>query len=144
MRIALLALCSLSIAVLFFAPLRSQEQDADPEVQPKGKLTEKEVSIWMQRKTNLSQRVMEGLTEGDFEKVRKNAVLMNVMSYFEGREQSENPDYKRQLGQFDFANRELVRMAKSQNLEGATLAYNQLTVSCVYCHKTLRDKPGDR
>ena len=132
MRLALLALCSLSLAFLPFGSARSQE--ATPE-----KPTEKEISIWMHQKTNLSQRVMEGLTEGDFDKIQRGAVLMNVMSYFEGRSHASDPEYKRQLGQFDFANRELIRMAKAKNLEGATLAYNQLTVSCVYCHKTLRD-----
>jgi hypothetical protein len=140
MRLAVIAVCSLAIAVAMFAPLRSQDQKAPRDGAP----TEKEISIWMHQKSSLSQRVMQGLTEGDFEKVRKSAVLMNVLSYFEGRAHSDDPEYKRQLGHFDFANRELVRMAKAENLEGATLAYNQLTVSCVYCHKTLREKTDGR
>lgn len=133
MKLAIAVVSSLAVALLVLGPAQSQDEP------PAKKPTEKEVSIWMHQKTSLSQRVMQGLTEGDFEKIERGAVLMNLLSYFEGRAHSEDPDYKRYLGQFDLANRELVRMAKAKNLEGATLAYNQLTVSCVYCHKRLRD-----
>lgn len=141
MRIALAAMFALSVPLLLLGPAASQEAKSGKDAAEKP--TEEQINTWMQQKTNLSQRVMEGLTEADFDKIQRGAVLMNVLSYFEGRSHSDNPDYKRQLSQFDFANRELVRMAMARNLEGATLAFNQLTVSCVYCHKTLRDaQPG--
>ena len=40
---------------------------------------------------------------------------------------------------FEFANMELVRNAKADRLDGATIAFQQLTISCVSCHKMLRD-----
>jgi hypothetical protein len=40
---------------------------------------------------------------------------------------------------FQTANRELIRAAENENLDGATLAYLQLTLSCVNCHKVVRD-----
>jgi len=113
------------------------------DVKPAPQPTEKEVSRWMQSKAGLSQQVLQGLTEENFDKISRAAVLMNVLSYFEGRERSEDPDYKRYLSQFNSANRELVRMSNSKNLEGATLAFNQLTVSCVSCHRTLRNTPTE-
>jgi hypothetical protein len=140
MRFALISLCLLAVCLFVISPVRSQEDKTKNAAAP----TEKDISIWMHQKSALQQRLMQGLSEGDFDQIRKTAVLLNVLSYFEGRAHSENPEYKRQLGHFDWANRELVRMAKEENLEGATLAYNQLTVSCVYCHKTLRDKGQDR
>jgi hypothetical protein len=33
----------------------------------------------------------------------------------------------------------LIRAAKSKNLEGASLAYVEVTLSCVHCHKHVRD-----
>jgi hypothetical protein len=129
------------LAIALSPPAVSQDGPAQPSDKPSPgvKLTDEEVNVWMKQKSVLSEKVMDGLTRGDFEKIRRGAVTMNVLSYFEGRAHSSDPDYKRQLVQFDFANRELIRMARDRNLEGATLAYNQLTVSCVYCHKTLRD-----
>jgi cytochrome c556 len=34
---------------------------------------------------------------------------------------------------------EIIRQANQDNLEGVTLGFNQLTVSCVQCHKHLRE-----
>ena len=34
---------------------------------------------------------------------------------------------------------ELIRQAGKKNLGGATLAYTQLTLSCVHCHNVVRD-----
>jgi hypothetical protein len=33
----------------------------------------------------------------------------------------------------------MVKMAKDKNLDGAALAYVQLTMSCVNCHKYVRE-----
>jgi hypothetical protein len=42
---------------------------------------------------------------------------------------------------FEFADRELIRAAREENLYGATLAFTQLTISCVNCHKIVRSVP---
>jgi hypothetical protein len=103
------------------------------------KPTQKEASVWMQMKLGLTQGILKGLTESDFDKIAGNAAAMNILDYFEAWSRSDIPEYKRQLSYFDFANRELGRQAAAKNIEGATLAYNQLTVSCVTCHKIVRD-----
>jgi hypothetical protein len=41
---------------------------------------------------------------------------------------------------FGSANGALVRAAEDKNLDGATLAYTQLAISCVQCHKIVRGK----
>ena len=51
-----------------------------------------------------------------------------------------NKDYQAQLHSFEFANQELVRHSQRRNVEGATLAFNQLTTSCVECHSMLREE----
>ncbi len=43
-----------------------------------------------------------------------------------------NPNYRMQMNTFDSANLELVRQAKRHNIEGATLAYNQLTAAALH------------
>lgn len=34
---------------------------------------------------------------------------------------------------------EIVRQAKKDNVDGTALAFTQLTISCVNCHKHLRE-----
>ncbi len=130
--VALVILVLTLMVFLLYRAAAAQDENAPAK-------TEKEGSVWMQHKAGLAHGIMTGLTKGDFEKIKQSATLMNVLSYFEGYSRSNHPDYRRQLSQFDAANRELIRMADAKNLEGATLAFNQLTVSCVYCHKRLRD-----
>lgn len=111
-------------------PSRGEEQK--PSEQEKS-------AIWMKKKLEFSQNILAGLTESDFEKIRVNALAMNFMDYLEKWARSGTPEYKRQMSYYEFANRELMRQAREKNLDGATLAYNQLTVTCVQCHKIVRD-----
>ncbi len=46
--------------------------------------------------------------------------------------------YRAQLAIFEFANDELLRNVDEKDIEGAALAFTQLTLSCVNCHKQLR------
>jgi hypothetical protein len=99
----------------------------------------KEASIWMRQKVQASQAVLSGLARADFQAIGQNAAAMGVMEYFEKWQQADSPDYRTQLRLFEFADRELIRAAREKNIDAATLAFNQLTVSCVNCHKIVRD-----
>jgi len=48
------------------------------------------------------------------------------------------------MASFDLATRELKRQAHAESIEGATLAFNQLTTSCVTCHQTIREAARNR
>jgi hypothetical protein len=48
-----------------------------------------------------------------------------------------SPGYRTQFLIFESANDDLIVQAEKKNLEGVTLAINQLTNSCVNCHKHL-------
>ena len=43
-------------------------------------------------------------------------------------------EYRTQLRIFQNANEQLIRMADEEKLDGAALAYVQLTLNCVNCH----------
>ncbi len=97
---------------------------------------------WMKQKLEMSQNILAGLTKGDFKSVETNALQMNVVNFLEKEVAQDQPYYKeysRQLNAFETANRELLRQASAKNIEGATLAYMQLTISCVQCHRIIRD-----
>lgn len=100
-----------------------------------------EPSYWMQKKMEYSEKILAGLAKADFEAIEKNAGSMNALSQIEKWVRAGSPGYQAQLASFRSANKSLVRMAREKDLDGATLAFMQLTQSCVQCHKVIRD-PG--
>jgi hypothetical protein len=96
--------------------------------------------FWMEQKLVRSQNVLAGLTKGDFDAIVENGRAMNVLNYLEGYVKADVPEYKEQLQVFKFANGALIKAARNKNIEGATLAYTQLCVSCVNCHNVVRDQ----
>jgi hypothetical protein len=126
------------VALLFVGLIAFPPSSSSGDKQP-DKEAKKKASLWMKAKTKLSQEILVGLTEGDFEKIGKNAKALNVVDYFEVIAHAKNDDdYRQQSRLFAAANQELIRQAEAKNIYGATLAYNQLTVSCVQCHVVVR------
>ena len=93
----------------------------------------------MRMKLKSTEGVLKGLAAGDFEMIKSNANRMNTFSHLERLARGKNDDYQLQLKFFRYANRELVRQSKEKNLDGATMAFLQLTTSCVNCHRAVRD-----
>ena len=100
--------------------------------------SEKSMSFWMAKKLELSKAILESLTTGDFDAMAKDAEQMQRLGRMEGLVR-RNKDYQTQMQSFRLANQELIRHSLRKNVEGATLAFNQLTTSCVACHTMLRE-----
>jgi hypothetical protein len=96
-------------------------------------------SFWMQKKLEYSENILAGLVKKDYEQVSKNARSMNALGQVEKWARGNIPQYRAQLHVFQDANEQLIRMSDQQNLDGAALAYVQLSLSCVNCHKVVRD-----
>jgi cytochrome c556 len=102
------------------------------------------MSFWMKKKLEYSQEILEGMTAGNFEQIGKSARSMNALGYLEKWVRANSSDYRAQLRIFQSANKQLIEMADEQNLDGTAAAYVQLTLSCVNCHKVVRDQaPAD-
>jgi len=97
------------------------------------------MSFWMTKKLEYSQNILAGLATGDFDKIVANAQSMRNLSKTEGFVRGQTPGYRTQLHLFEESADEIIRQAKKDNVEGATLAFAQLTISCVNCHKHLRE-----
>ncbi len=97
------------------------------------------ISFWMEKKMEYSQEMLRGLATGDLELVATKAEQMRFLSKVEGWIRKSKPGYKAQLQAFDFANAEIERHARANNLQGAAMAFQQLTTSCVSCHEMLRN-----
>jgi hypothetical protein len=127
-------LSSLAALMLITAPMDVQPTRGG-ENQDKEQLS----SIWMKQKLSATQNILAGLTKGDFEAIDKNAQSMLVMEYLEKWLRADTPGYNIKLKDFEYANKALRLAAKEKNMDGATIAYIQLTLSCVHCHKLVRD-----
>jgi hypothetical protein len=97
-------------------------------------------SVWMRKKLDYSQSILEGLSTADFDKIAQNARAMQSLSRVEAFVRGRTPGYRRQLQIFQSANEELIEQADNDNVEGAALAFTQVTISCVNCHKQLRQE----
>jgi len=107
----------------------------------RGEKDEQKASFWMKKKLEYSGQILSGLTSNDFDQIAKSAKSMNALGYLEQRVRANSSGYREQFRIFRSANRQLVEMAEDENLDGAALAYVQLTLSCVNCHKIVRDPP---
>lgn len=99
----------------------------------------KPVSFWMEKKLSYAQDILKGLATGELELVAERADQMRLLAKVEGWVRSRKPGYRAQFQAFEFANAEILRNARGDNLEGSAMAFQQLTASCVSCHKMLRD-----
>jgi hypothetical protein len=98
-------------------------------------------SFWMKKKLDYSQNILAGIATADFDKVVESAEAMRLLSKVESFIRGRTPGYRTQLHLFEESTDEIIRQAKKDNVEGAALAFTQLTVSCVNCHKQLRETP---
>ena len=95
-------------------------------------------SVWMKKKLVYSQEMLRLLAVGDMAKLQQVSQRMSLVSVFEGFARSDSRTYTNHLRTFQLANRELTRQGAHDNIEGATLAFHQMTTSCVQCHVGLR------
>ncbi len=125
---------------------------ADDEDTKKRKNRQKEPAVaqeveesdrWMHAKLDSAQQIFAGLTHGDLDTVKKSAQAMLVVNVLESwlkeNKFSNRSAYQGQLNAFEFANKELIRQAEDEYLEGALDAWVRLSRSCVECHKLIRD-----
>lgn len=117
-----------SLAVLF-ACLAAPVGPNDP------KLTTREV---MRAKLDSSQKVLEGIATENFTSLAANAQKLVALSHAAGWEARQTPEYKQQTAEFRRHAESLLKAARDQNVDAASLAWFQMTISCVNCHRHIR------
>jgi cytochrome c556 len=93
----------------------------------------------MQMKLSHAQKVLEGIALNDFNLIEKHADELIILSNKAEWKVLPTRDYLLQSNEFRRNAELLTKAAKGKNLDGATLAYVQLTMSCVSCHKHVRE-----
>jgi hypothetical protein len=95
---------------------------------------------FMRDKLELSQKVLEALTTEDFDGIVSRAKRLSAMTQEASWQAFQNPDYERYSLDFRRNVDALAKAAEKRNIDGATLAYVKVTLSCVECHKFVRGK----
>src|SRR5262245_9049066 len=103
---------------------------------------------FMHRKLEHSQKVLEGIVLEDFDLIEKNARTLSLLSQAAEWQILPSAEYKKHGEEFRRTAETLGKAARERNLDGSALAYVQLTLNCVDCHKYVRtfrvqEKPDD-
>ena len=114
------------VAALSMLPWRAEAQESD------------KVAIFMRAKLEQSQKVLEGLALEDFDKIAKHSQEMSLLSQASTWQVLQTTEYHDRSVEFRRSVDALTEAARKKNLEGAALAYVDVTMKCVSCHKYVR------
>jgi hypothetical protein len=92
----------------------------------------------MYEKLDHANGVLRGLTQNDFDAIGKEAQALSLISLEAHWRNDLPPSYAQYNSDFQWAIGGLIQMAEQKNLQGATLKYTQVVVSCVECHSVVR------
>ena len=112
-------------------PAQSKQQQDKPEKRP--------LSDFMQQKLDASNEILRGLMTDDLELVEENADKLLDMSREEKWRASNDMMYLQHSSQFGNAVDELREKAKDGSMDGASLAWINVTMSCIQCHNWVRN-----
>ncbi len=88
-----------------------------------------------------SQTLLEGLALNDMAKVQSSAEeLLRISKAAQFRRALSTAKYEYFANTFQRAAETAIEKAKAKNIDGATLAYLDLTVTCVRCHQHTREE----
>ena len=124
---------SLPLIAVALAALASAGIAADAPPQPD------RVAAFMRAKLGHADHVLEGLAVADFEMIERAAQELSLASLDSNWQVLQTEDYVRQSAEFRRACDALKKSAQEKNLDGAALAWVDVTLKCVQCHKYVRD-----
>ncbi|MFM7136978.1 MAG: hypothetical protein ACKO1M_07905 [Planctomycetota bacterium] len=97
------------------------------------------VAAFMRAKLGHADHVLEGLAVADYEMIERAAQELSLASLDSNWQVLQTEDYVRQSAEFRRACDSLKKSAQEKNLDGAALAWMDVTLKCVQCHKYVRD-----
>jgi hypothetical protein len=97
------------------------------------------VAVFMRAKLAHADHVLEGLAIEDYEMIERAAQELSLASLDSNWQVLQTEDYVRQSAEFRRSCDALKKAAQEKNLDGATLAWVEVTLKCVQCHKYVRD-----
>jgi len=99
-----------------------------------------DVAIFMRAKLNHAQHVFEGLALADYDLIRRGAHDLALASQASSWQVLQTPEYARHSAEFRRSCEALRSAADAKNLDGAALAWMEVTMKCIQCHRYVRDE----
>jgi hypothetical protein len=138
-----------TLIIAAFWMLQGPVSGADDQTKPAEKAAAKDkpgvkkrlLRVFMRKKLAASQSVLEGLVVEDFEMIADGANQLNVTATAGEFMSSNDETYVEHADDFRRIVNKLTVAAKEKRLDGATLAYMDMTMKCVDCHKHVRTAP---
>lgn len=97
------------------------------------------LQAFMRLKLAHAQDVLEGLATEDFGQIARGAQQLRALAADASWNVFETDEYTLYSREFVDAARQMSKAARDKNIDTAALAYVQLTLACVQCHKHVRD-----
>src|SRR5262249_32038462 len=119
------------IAIVFGVSLGAFTLAAEPR-------KDETLSRFMRAKLEHSQKMLEALAIEDFEQLAKHGQEMSLLSQAEAWQVLQPREYLQHSVEFRRSADAVTDAAKKKNLDGAALAYMDMTLKCVNCHKYVR------
>lgn len=129
----------LVLCVVAWASLRSghgQKQDGKKDAPADQKASE--VAVFMHAKLDHCQKLLEGLTRENYDLIRVHAQELSLLSQAAQWQVIQTPQYLERSVEFRRAADALKEAGRNRNLDGAALAYVDMTMKCIECHKYVR------
>ena len=121
-------------------------QPAKPKASKKStaqKAKEKEPALakFMQAKLKASSQILEGLCTEDFAIIQKGAEKLKSMSEEERWRVSNDAIYRQYSAEFRDSVENIIKASKDKkSLDSAALAWTKATLSCIECHRWVRNE----
>lgn len=97
-----------------------------------------DVAVFMRAKLDHSRHVLEGLAMEDYQAIYRAAHDLALASQASTWEVLLTEEYSRQSADFRRSCESLRAAARDENLDAAALAWMEVTMKCVQCHKYVR------
>ena len=104
---------------------------------------EKNTTKFMARKLDGSRNIVAGLSTENFDLISQSAQNLMLLSHEADWNVIQTKPYLRMSSDFRASSERLRDSANENNLDGATLAYFEVTLNCVRCHKYIRNRQRD-
>jgi len=146
----LLVIVTSLLGVTWLLQSGSSRGDEDPKPAEKASAKDKPpikktvLRAFMRKKLAASQNVLEGLAVEDFDLIAEGAKQLNATAGAAEFMVFNDAEYLEHANAFRRIVNKLAVAAKEKRLDGATLAFMDVTVSCVDCHKHVRSSPTAR
>jgi hypothetical protein len=129
-------LCAMTMLTVALIPFHAAGQDKKED-------RDEILAKMMQKKLKNAHLVLDGVALGDFKKIAHGGEELVRLAKSETWQLIRSPHYERHSADFIRATEKLVKKAQEKNMDGAALAYVEMTLSCVRCHEYVREHRRD-